>query len=101
MLKKPNLKLGIPATFQSVERTDTHAESCVVSGDGLKVAMIGEMASFRIEARDENGVRRKSGGDHFSSSSAARQRYAPRSPTIRTDRTASVEDLHLGQFYLR
>ena len=65
MLKKPNLKLGIPATFQSVERTDTHAESCVVSGDGLKVAMIGEMASFRIEARDENDVRRKSGGDHF------------------------------------
>ena len=43
----------------------TNPEKCVASGDGLQTGMTRQLSSFSIEARDEEGKRRKTGGDVF------------------------------------
>ena len=43
----------------------TDPTKCVVTGDGLLMAMAKQASTFTIEARDERGRRCKSGGDPF------------------------------------
>lgn len=61
-----------PAVAPASQRGDkplfrrlTVARMCVVSGDGLHLAMARQSASFTIEARDAEGVRQQVGGDVF------------------------------------